>query len=96
MEKDTSARQQSAGPAGKSVEFLIGDDLRVARLGFGLMRLTGKGIWGEPADRPEAIRVLRRAVELRELISSTLRTPTARIRPKKLLPRLCIPTRQAW
>jgi pyridoxine 4-dehydrogenase len=45
-------------------EFLIGNDLRVARLGFGAMRITGKGIWGPPADRKEAIRVLRRAVEL--------------------------------
>ena len=33
-------------------------------MGFGAMRLTGEGIWGEPRDRPEAIRVLRRAVEL--------------------------------
>jgi len=33
-------------------------------MGFGAMRITGKGIWGEPADRAEAIRVLRRAVEL--------------------------------
>ncbi|MGN6606662.1 MAG: aldo/keto reductase [Jatrophihabitans sp.] len=36
----------------------------VHRLGFGAMRLTGKGIWGEPADRDECIRVVRRAVEL--------------------------------
>jgi pyridoxine 4-dehydrogenase len=48
----------------KSGEFTIGKDLPVVRLGFGSMRLTGKGIWGEPEDRPEAIRVLRRAVEL--------------------------------
>jgi pyridoxine 4-dehydrogenase len=54
----------SHGPAGKSGEFLIGNDLPIARLGIGTMRITGKGIWGEPADRPEAIRVLRRAVEL--------------------------------
>src|SRR6202050_1450169 len=47
-----------------SGEFSIGNDLRVRRLGFGAMRITGKGIWGEPADRAEAIRVLRRAVEL--------------------------------
>jgi aryl-alcohol dehydrogenase-like predicted oxidoreductase len=47
-----------------SGEFLIGGDLRVNRLGFGAMRITGKGIWGEPADRAEAIRVLRRAIEL--------------------------------
>jgi aryl-alcohol dehydrogenase-like predicted oxidoreductase len=51
-------------PAKKSGELLLGNDLRVTRLGFGTMRLTGDGIWGEPADRPEAIRVLRRAVEL--------------------------------
>jgi aryl-alcohol dehydrogenase-like predicted oxidoreductase len=51
-------------PAKKSGELLLGNDLRATRLGFGTMRLTGEGIWGEPADRPEAIRVLRRAVEL--------------------------------
>jgi pyridoxine 4-dehydrogenase len=55
---------QSQAPAKKSGEFLIGNDLRVTRLGYGAMRLTGDGIWGEPKDRPEAIRVLRRAVEL--------------------------------
>jgi pyridoxine 4-dehydrogenase len=36
----------------------------VHRLGFGAMRLTGKGIWGEPADRKECVKVVRRAVEL--------------------------------
>ena len=45
-------------------EFLIGNDLRVTRLGFGAMRITGDGVWGEPANRAEAIRVLQRAVEL--------------------------------
>jgi len=44
--------------------FLLGGDLAVNRLGFGAMRITGKGIWGEPADPAEAKRVLRRAVEL--------------------------------
>jgi aryl-alcohol dehydrogenase-like predicted oxidoreductase len=44
--------------------FQIGGDLPVQRLGFGAMRLTGPGIWGEPKDKEEAIRVLRRAVEL--------------------------------
>ena len=39
-------------------------DLTVNRLGFGAMRITGEGIWGEPKDREEAKRVLRRAVEL--------------------------------
>ncbi|MGA8289441.1 MAG: aldo/keto reductase, partial [Acidobacteriaceae bacterium] len=39
-------------------------DLSVNRLGFGAMRLTGKGIWGPPADRNAAMATLRRAVEL--------------------------------
>src|SRR5256886_7317729 len=42
----------------------IGGDLVVNRLGFGAMRITGRGIWGEPKDVAEARRVLRRAVEL--------------------------------
>jgi pyridoxine 4-dehydrogenase len=44
--------------------FAIGGDLEVNRLGYGAMRLTGKGIWGEPKDPGEAKRVLKRAVEL--------------------------------
>jgi aryl-alcohol dehydrogenase-like predicted oxidoreductase len=44
--------------------FTFGGDLTVNRLGFGAMRLTGKGVWGPPDDRDECIRVLRRAVEL--------------------------------
>ncbi len=44
--------------------FTLGGDLVVNRLGFGAMRITGKGIWGEPADRDEALRVLRRLPEL--------------------------------
>jgi pyridoxine 4-dehydrogenase len=51
-------------PAALSGTFRLGGDLPVSRLGFGTMRLTGPGIWGEPADHDEAIRVLRRAVEL--------------------------------
>ena len=39
-------------------------DVSVRRLGFGTMRLTGKGVWGPPADHDESIQVLRRAVEL--------------------------------
>ena len=50
--------------AGRNGELLIANDFLVARLGLGTMRLTGKGIWGEPADRNEAIRVVRRAAEL--------------------------------
>jgi pyridoxine 4-dehydrogenase len=64
MQKNVSAAQQGKELAEKSGDFLIGNDLRVARLGFGAMRITGSGIWGEPADRPKAIRVVRRAVEL--------------------------------
>src|SRR6202451_3309970 len=58
---ETHQRQELAGKTG---EFLIGNDLRVTRLGFGAMRITGNEIWGEPVDRARAVRVLRRAVEL--------------------------------
>ncbi|HYY21459.1 MAG TPA: aldo/keto reductase [Thermoleophilaceae bacterium] len=44
--------------------FTLGGDLEVRRLGFGAMRLTGRGIWGPPDDPEEATRVLRRVVEL--------------------------------
>ena len=44
--------------------FTIGGDLEVRRLGFGAMRITGKGIWGSPDDPEEAKRLLRRVVEL--------------------------------
>ena len=44
--------------------FAIGGDLEVHRLGFGAMRITGRGIWGPPDDPDEARRVLRRVVEL--------------------------------
>ena len=44
--------------------FKLGGELEIHRLGYGAMRITGKGIWGEPADRENAKRVLRRAVEL--------------------------------
>jgi aryl-alcohol dehydrogenase-like predicted oxidoreductase len=45
-------------------ELVLGGDMSVRRLGFGAMRITGEGVWGEPRDRDEALRVLRRAVEL--------------------------------
>src|ERR1700726_2298755 len=50
--------------AAASGTFKLGNDLPIHRLGFGAMRLTGKGIWGEPENPDEARRVLRRAVEL--------------------------------
>ena len=51
-------------PATESGTFTIGGDLKVYRLGFGAMRLTGPGIWGPPADKQEAIAVLRRALDM--------------------------------
>ena len=44
--------------------FKIGGELQVHRLGFGAMRITGKGVWGEPVDRAEALRTLKRLPEL--------------------------------
>jgi pyridoxine 4-dehydrogenase len=61
--KNASGKRENE-TAGLSGDLLIGNDFLVARLGLGTMRLTGQGIWGEPADRREAIRVVRRAVEL--------------------------------
>src|ERR1700742_385854 len=45
-------------------EVTIGGELAVSQLGFGAMQLTGRGIWGPPADRDECLRVLRRTLEL--------------------------------
>lgn len=50
--------------AHRSGTFAIGGDLTVHRLGYGAMQLTGEGVWGPPKDPDEAVRVLRRAVEL--------------------------------
>ena len=57
--------------------FKIGGDLEFNRLGYGAMRITGDGIWGEPKDPAECKRVLKRAVELRHPASSTPPTATA-------------------
>jgi pyridoxine 4-dehydrogenase len=54
----------STPSAAASGQFRIGGDLTVNRLGFGAMRITGKGIWGEPEDRAEALRTLKRLPEL--------------------------------
>jgi pyridoxine 4-dehydrogenase len=51
-------------PAAAAGTITLGGDLTVCRMGFGSMRLTGPGIWGPPPDPREALRVLRRAVEL--------------------------------
>jgi pyridoxine 4-dehydrogenase len=54
----------SGRPAVETGVYSIGGNLPVHRLGFGAMRITGPGIWGEPADRDECLRVLRRAADL--------------------------------
>ncbi len=51
-------------PAAAAGSMTLGGDLVVRRMGFGAMRLTGQGIWGDPPDRAKAHAVLRRAVEL--------------------------------
>jgi len=61
MTEENGARTHEPLPGGS---FLLGGDLPVARLGFGAMRITGPGIWGPPADRAEALAVLRRLPEL--------------------------------
>ena len=53
--------QPSARAAGV---FTAGGDVTINRLGFGAMRLTGPGVWGEPQDRAECIRVLKRLPDL--------------------------------
>lgn len=54
----------STKPAAAAGTITVGGDLTVNRMAFGSMRLTGRGIWGPPADHDECIRTLKRAVEL--------------------------------
>jgi aryl-alcohol dehydrogenase-like predicted oxidoreductase len=61
--KPMSATTESL-PAAQAGTITLGGDLTVNRLGYGAMRITGKGIWGPPADRDAALATLRRAVEL--------------------------------
>lgn len=61
----SGAMKNSAAPtAAAAGQVTLGGDVRVNRLGFGAMRITGDGIWGEPRDLREARAVLHRAVEL--------------------------------
>jgi pyridoxine 4-dehydrogenase len=55
--------QDGRANAAAAGTFALGGDLDVNRMGFGAMRITGPGIWGEPEDPEEAKAVLRRAVE---------------------------------
>ncbi|TGA96752.1 oxidoreductase [Sporolactobacillus shoreae] len=50
--------------AASAGSFKIGEDLPVHRLGYGTMQLTGRGVWGDPEDPDEAVRVLQKAVDL--------------------------------
>jgi pyridoxine 4-dehydrogenase len=61
MNTEISVKKMNTAASGV---FKIGGDLPVHRLGFGAMRITGPGVWGEPKDPAEARRVLQRAVEL--------------------------------
>ena len=61
--KILAATSASTSPSTSST-WRLGGDLLVHRLGFGAMRLTGEGIWGWPSDRNNALKVLRRAIEL--------------------------------
>jgi pyridoxine 4-dehydrogenase len=55
---------EQQGDTDRGGRLALGREVRVNRLGFGAMRITGPGVWGEPDDPAEALRVLRRAVEL--------------------------------
>jgi pyridoxine 4-dehydrogenase len=68
----------SASAAG---QFKIGGDITVNRLGYGAMRITGKGIWGEPANRPAALATLKRSRNSTS-ISSIRPIPMARMSAK--------------
>ncbi len=56
--------QATQRPAESSGSLTLGGDLQVYRLGFGAMRITGEGIWGPPANKDEALAVLRRTLDL--------------------------------
>jgi pyridoxine 4-dehydrogenase len=64
MDRRAMLEAMTTRPATRSGSFALGGDLPVSRLGFGSMQLPGPGVWGPPRDHDEAIRVLRRAVEL--------------------------------
>jgi pyridoxine 4-dehydrogenase len=63
-EQESMPAEIKSSPAAEAGTITLGGDLSVNRLGFGAMRITGKGIWGPPSDRDAALATLRRAVEL--------------------------------
>lgn len=62
--REETIMQELTNAVAASGTLTLGGDLNVYRLGFGAMRITGQGIWGAPADKAEALAVLRRAVQL--------------------------------
>ena len=78
--------------ARKSGTFKIGGELKINRLGFGAMRVTGPGIWGEPADRAEALRTLKRVPRARHRLHRHGRLATAPTCRSGSSARRCIPT----
>lgn len=94
MSTASATHGKSEPSAANSGTFKIGNDLTIYRLGFGAMRITGDGVWGEPKDRAEAIRVLRRSIELGINFIDTADSygPAA----KKSSPRRCIRIPPAW
>src|SRR5690242_19273730 len=64
MTTKNATSEKNAASAAASGTITIGGDMTVNRMGYGAMRLTGEGIWGEPKDREGAKKVLQRAVEL--------------------------------
>ncbi|GCF08950.1 aldo/keto reductase [Dictyobacter arantiisoli] len=57
-------QQTNQRPASASGTFLLADTLKIYRLGFGAMRITGRGVWGPPPDKQASLAVLRHALEL--------------------------------
>lgn len=64
LEDTTATKRPPPAPAAAAGTIALASDLKVNRMGFGAMRVTGPGIWGQPRDPAEAKRVLRRAVDL--------------------------------
>ncbi|MEO7237697.1 MAG: aldo/keto reductase [Gemmatimonadales bacterium] len=60
----TSVNTTSGVPAAAAGTITLGGDMTVNRMGFGAMRLTGKGVWGPPKHPERAVRVLQRALDL--------------------------------
>lgn len=82
-------------PAAAGGTLRLGDDLTVNRLGYGAMRLTGPGFWGEPTDPDEAVRVVRRAVELGVNFIDTA-DAYGPFSSDRIIRRRCTPTPTIW